>query len=161
MTIPPQPNTYLQKLDLQAAYGLLSRARTGHIGCYNPTGDLIYIAPVNFALSGDALYFYSEPGRKTSYMRVHPKGVCFQVDEVGPDSWSSVVAYGRYGEVIDPTERARATAALVAKYGMALLDPALERAAGNPLAVPQQLATLLGDTVLGYIYIERISGRSM
>jgi nitroimidazol reductase NimA-like FMN-containing flavoprotein (pyridoxamine 5'-phosphate oxidase superfamily) len=153
-------STPVQKLERDAAYSLLERIHTGHVGCWNASGDHVYIVPVNFVLVGDAIYFYAEPGRKTSYMRAHPRGVCFQVDEVGPDAWSSVLVYGRYGEVLDPAERTRVTAALVAKYGLELLDPVFARAEGNPLAIPQEAARLIGDTVLGYIYIERISGRS-
>lgn len=149
-----------RKLSRDEIYSLLARAYTGHVGCYNPSGDHVYIVPVEFVLVGDAVYFFSELGRKTSYMRAHPSGVCFQVDEVAPDSWTSAIIYGKYGEVLDPAERARVTTAMIAKYGMELLDPVFESAGGNPLNVPGGTLKLLAETVLGYILIERASGRS-
>ena len=82
---------------------MLRRHRMGRIAC--SANDRPYVVPINYAYDGAHIYAYSTLGRKIDVMREQPL-VCFEIDEIdAPASWRSVVAEGRYEEIVDEEER--------------------------------------------------------
>jgi uncharacterized protein len=82
---------------------VLGRATYGRLACAR--GDQPYIVPFVFQLdqAGACMYSFSTVGQKIDWMRENPK-VCVEVDEVVDQfNWLSVVAFGRYEEIGDPT----------------------------------------------------------
>jgi nitroimidazol reductase NimA-like FMN-containing flavoprotein (pyridoxamine 5'-phosphate oxidase superfamily) len=89
----------------------LRRHRVGRIGC--SANDRPYVVPITYAYDGTFVYGYSAVGRKIAIMREQPL-VCFEVDEIDGDSaWRSVIAEGRYEELVDEEARRDALARLV------------------------------------------------
>ena len=94
---------------------VLRRHRIGRLAC--TANDRPYVVPIAYAYDGAAIYAHSGPGRKIDVMREQPL-VCFEVDEVdGPSEWRSVVAEGRYEELVDERARREALALLGAAGG--------------------------------------------
>jgi len=63
------------------------------------------VVPVSYAYDGRFIYGRSFEGMKIDMMREDPK-VCFQVDIMNNMSdWQSVIAWGIYEELKNPTER--------------------------------------------------------
>lgn len=88
------------KTDAQA---LLKDKRLGRIG-YQWQG-IPYVLPVNYFYDGEYIYIHSLPGQKIRALRISPD-VCLQVDDIIDDyRWRSVIAFGKYQEVIDEQER--------------------------------------------------------
>lgn len=84
----------------------LASARVGRLACVS--GEQPYVLPVQFVLDEDFAYLFSMPGQQLDWMRSNPR-VCLEVDDVkNQEDWTSVVALGRYEELTEPSERARA-----------------------------------------------------
>jgi len=91
------------KLNQEEMISLLSRNIFGRIGCSD--GKRTYVFPISYAFHNDTVYCYSREGHKLSIMRDNPE-VCFQADEVGDmANWKSVLGWGTFKELTDPTER--------------------------------------------------------
>lgn len=87
---------------------ILSRHYYGHLACHN--GDDLYLVPITYVYDSNALYAYTQEGKKIEMMRKNPK-VCVQVEEIHPDgSWESVILWGTFQEI---KERSEAQAACV------------------------------------------------
>jgi nitroimidazol reductase NimA-like FMN-containing flavoprotein (pyridoxamine 5'-phosphate oxidase superfamily) len=104
--------------------GILSPAEIEELLTRNTVGRLAmcsdvspYIAPVNYAYDGSAIFGYSGPGRKIEIMRAQPN-VALLIDEItGPTQWRSVIVEGVYEELTEPADRQQAMAALTGNNG--------------------------------------------
>jgi nitroimidazol reductase NimA-like FMN-containing flavoprotein (pyridoxamine 5'-phosphate oxidase superfamily) len=129
------------------ALSLFAAARVARLGCI--VNGQPYVVPVNCYLEGDRLYSHSLPGMKIDGLRENPSA-CVQVDEIESDvSWKSAIAFGKYEEVVKPSERAAVLAKLLHKFPM--LTP-VESAISMDGAAPQ--------VIVFRINIERISAVS-
>lgn len=82
---------------------LLKSAAIGRIGCHSE--GITYIVPVNFVYENSAVYAHSAAGMKIDMMRQDPE-VCFQVDNIrNMGNWQSVIAWGKFEEIIDLDEK--------------------------------------------------------
>ena len=85
---------------------LLSQQIIGRIGCCSE--EMVYVVPISYAYQDNCVYCHTYEGRKMQMMRNHPE-VCFQVDETKDmANWKSVIAWGRFDEVNEKEERAKA-----------------------------------------------------
>ncbi len=75
----------------------------GRIGCSD--GKKLYVVPVNYVYDGKYIIAHSVVGLKITMMRINPE-VCFEVDDMKSfTNWKSVIAWGRYQELINERER--------------------------------------------------------
>ena len=93
----------IQEMPVRDCYAALSRANFGRLACAKENQP--YVVPIYFAFQeneGDPrLYGFTIPGQKVEWMRANPL-VCVEVDEVeGFDRWISVIANGRFEELLD------------------------------------------------------------
>lgn len=82
---------------------LLKSQLTGRIGCHSD--GVTYIVPINYTYDGFNIYCHSAKGMKIDMMRKNPE-VCFEVDDIKTiTTWQSVIAWGRFEEIVDMTEK--------------------------------------------------------
>ncbi|MBA4179875.1 MAG: flavin-nucleotide-binding protein [Anaerolinea sp.] len=127
---------------------VLERHRVGRLGIRDAEG--VYLVPICYAFDGLHLYGHAASGRKVSLMRRWPH-VAFEVDEVEDESrWRSVLVRGRFEELSDDAEQARARLRLVRAFD------------GNPQHVTAGHGhrVALADAILFRIRIEDVSGRA-
>jgi uncharacterized protein len=137
----------LRTLSNEEAKSLFETARVARLGCI-VRGEP-YVVPISCYLEGDRLYSHSLPGMKIDGLRDNP-AACVQVDEIESDvSWRSAIAFGKYEEVVNPTERADILGKLLHKFPM--LTP-VESAISMDGAAPR--------AIVFRINIHRISGVS-
>jgi nitroimidazol reductase NimA-like FMN-containing flavoprotein (pyridoxamine 5'-phosphate oxidase superfamily) len=75
-------------------------ARLGYV-----LGGEPHVVPVNYVLEGDCAYIHSLPGDKITALRLNPRA-CLQVDNIKDQfRWRSVLAFGNFEEVREPSER--------------------------------------------------------
>lgn len=135
----------IKEMSVQQAHELLRRGRVGRLGCV-VEGEP-YVVPVNYVMDGEVVFIHSLPGRKVEAMRASPR-VCLQVDEIRDEfNWKSVLAFGNYEEITDPTERSRALNRLLASFPR--LTPvetfiAEDAAAPSPIAFRVRINRLTG-----------------
>jgi nitroimidazol reductase NimA-like FMN-containing flavoprotein (pyridoxamine 5'-phosphate oxidase superfamily) len=86
----------------------------GRIGCH--ADNITYIVPVSYAYDGKYAYVHSKAGKKVDIMRKNPN-VCFEV-ELYEDmaNWRTVIAWGRFEEITDETERRAALSLLTHRW---------------------------------------------
>jgi nitroimidazol reductase NimA-like FMN-containing flavoprotein (pyridoxamine 5'-phosphate oxidase superfamily) len=90
----------MQELTQQDAERILARNHHGRLACFSPSQDSSYVVPLSYAYHDGSIYFATLPGRKLDFLREHPRGVCFEVDEItNEQTWLSVVATGTFVEV--------------------------------------------------------------
>lgn len=95
---------------------LFQAARVARLGCI--VNGEPYVVPINCYLDGDELYSHSLPGLKISGLRENPSA-CIQVDEIEGDlRWRSAIAFGKYEEITNSTERAEVLGKLLRKFPM-------------------------------------------
>lgn len=100
----------LGELNEQQIENLLKQQVTGRIACADDR--IPYIVPVNYVYDGKKVICHSGPGKKIQMMRKNPV-VCFQVDDVvNVFHWQSVVAWGRFEQITEMTEKEQAMQAL-------------------------------------------------
>ena len=131
----------------EQARELLRSARVGRLGCI--VNGEPYIVPINFTFEDNSVYSHSLPGAKITALKENPRA-CVQVDEIESDlSWSSVLAFGNFEEIVKPTERKEILRKLLKRF--ALLTPVESAIAqdGSPLEV-----------IIFRIRIDRITGVS-
>ncbi len=105
--------------------------------------------PINCHLEGDCLYSHSLPGLKISGLRENPRA-CVQVDEIESDlHWRSAIAFGKFEEIVKPTERAEALAKLLREFPM--LTPVESAIAADGAR---------SEVIVYKIRIERVTGVS-
>lgn len=96
----------LGTLEMPEIEKLLSSQLVGRIGCFD--GDQVYIVPISYAYDGKFVYCHTYEGLKLEIMRKNPK-VCFEVDDMrNMANWQSVIAWGEFEELKDPTQRGKA-----------------------------------------------------
>ena len=90
----------MQELTSQDAECILARNHYGRLACYSPSRDSSCIVPMSYAYHDDSIYLGTLPGQKLEFLREHPQGVCFEVDEITNDqTWLSVIATGTFVEL--------------------------------------------------------------
>ena len=100
----------LGELNAKQVEDLLKQQVTGRIACSD--NGTPYIVPVNYVYDGTQIYGHCTAGKKIDIMRKNPK-VCFQVDEIRTIfNWQSVLAWGRFEELVDMAEKERAMQAI-------------------------------------------------
>ncbi|ULQ53820.1 pyridoxamine 5'-phosphate oxidase family protein [Flavihumibacter fluvii] len=93
-------------LDSSEIEQLINTQFIGRIGCH--ADGITYVVPVSYAYDGTYVYCLGYEGKKIDMMRKNPK-VCFQVDDTrNLANWQSVVAWGDYEEITNPSDRAKA-----------------------------------------------------
>ena len=91
--------------------GLLRNQLVGRIGCH--LDGVTYIVPINYIYDGVCIYAHSAEGMKIDMMRKNPE-VCFEVDTMqNIFNWKSVIAWGRFEELIDIHEKEQAMQRLI------------------------------------------------
>ena len=131
----------------EQARELLRSAGVGRLGCIVNGGP--YIVPINFIFEDNSVYSHSLPGTKITALKENPRA-CVQVDEIKSDlSWSSVLAFGNFKEIVKPAERKEILTKLLKRF--ALLTPVESAIAqdGSPLEV-----------IIFSIKIDRVTGVS-
>jgi nitroimidazol reductase NimA-like FMN-containing flavoprotein (pyridoxamine 5'-phosphate oxidase superfamily) len=102
---------------------LLKQQVTGRIACH--AEGTTYIVPVNYVYDGTYIYGHSSIGKKIEMMRKNPE-VCFEVDDIkSVFKWQSVIAWGRFEEIIDIKENEQAMQRLIHRI-MPLSDNATD-----------------------------------
>ena len=90
---------------------VLKKQLVGHLGCH--ADGITYVVPVSYAYDGTFVYVRTQEGKKIDMMRKNPD-VCFQVDNMKDmGNWQSVIAWGKYEELVDHEERRNALQRLV------------------------------------------------
>ena len=85
---------------------LLRKQFLGRIGCH--ADNQTYVVPIVYAYDGQSIYCHTLEGLKIKMMRKNPY-VCFEVDFIETmASWKSVIAWGKFEEITDNSERVRA-----------------------------------------------------
>jgi nitroimidazol reductase NimA-like FMN-containing flavoprotein (pyridoxamine 5'-phosphate oxidase superfamily) len=132
--------------DLQARE-LLQSARIGRLGCV--VNGEPYIVPINFTFDDNSVYSHSLPGVKITALRKSPRA-CVQVEEIESDlSWSSVLAFGNFEEIVKPSERKEIVSKLLKRFP--LLTPVESAIAQDGIPL---------DVIVFRILIDRITGVS-
>ena len=104
----------ISRMSEEESLSLLRGTRIVRLGCV-VVGEP-YVVPINYVFEDRSILSHSLPGRKLTAMREHPR-VCVQVDDIKDlCNWQSVIVYGRYEEITEPTERARALNCLLSLF---------------------------------------------
>ena len=99
----------IREMSREECLALLARSGVMRLACARD--DQPYVVPVSLAFDAESgcLYGHTTLGRKIEWMRTNPR-VCVEADEVtAQDRWMSVVAHGRYEEVISAPPQTRTT----------------------------------------------------
>jgi nitroimidazol reductase NimA-like FMN-containing flavoprotein (pyridoxamine 5'-phosphate oxidase superfamily) len=73
------------------------------VGCH--ADGMTYVVPVSYAYDGECIYVHSQEGLKIDMMRRNPE-VCVQIDQFfDMANWRSVIAWGRFEELLEKKER--------------------------------------------------------
>lgn len=79
---------------------VLRREIIGRVACHSD--GKTYVVPITYAYDTGAIYAHSAGGLKLRMMRANPN-VCFEVDRMEDlANWQSVVAWGRFEELVGP-----------------------------------------------------------
>jgi hypothetical protein len=89
----------------------LKKQFIGRIGCH--AKNKTYVVPISYAYDGQFVYCHTQEGLKTKMMRENPH-ICFEVDALETmATWKSIIAWGKYVEVDDKNDRAKALKVLL------------------------------------------------
>ncbi|MGZ3873829.1 MAG: pyridoxamine 5'-phosphate oxidase family protein [Mucilaginibacter sp.] len=134
---------------------LLYRQVTGRIACV--ADGVPYIVPINYVYDGKEVISHSAPGKKIGMMRKNP-AVCFQVDEItNIFNWQSVIAWGRFEEITDMSEREQAMQAITHRMMPLSVHPANHPSHG--LAEKEEDIGTKIDLIIYKIVLFKITGR--
>lgn len=118
----------LRELNNTQIEALLLRQVTGRIGCHS--AGKVYVVLVNYVYDGTNIYCHSVKGMKIDMMRQNAD-VCFEVDEIKDvTQWQSVIAWGRFVEITDMTEKQIVLQKLVDRISPNILDDSVTREHG-------------------------------
>jgi uncharacterized protein len=133
------------KITEDESLSLLSTERVARLGCI-VSGEP-YIVPVNYFIEDGYIYSHSLPGLKISALRENPRA-CLQVDAIESGvKWRSVLAFGKYEEITEPSERSKILGKLLQRFPMLTpVESALVQDAGPP------------SVIVFRIRIDRLSG---
>jgi len=96
----------ITKMRTKECRELLVRLGFGRLAC--SCNDRPYIVPIYFCFDSDQLYTFSTVGQKIEWMRQNPL-VCVEADDIrAHDDWESVVVLGKYVEISNGAEGAKA-----------------------------------------------------
>jgi uncharacterized protein len=98
----------IQELTRADCVGILTRTHLGHLACARH--DQPYVVPIHFSFDAPrrCVYGFSAIGQKITWMRENPK-VCLEVEDIADkDHWTTVIAIGRYEEILQRPEDADA-----------------------------------------------------
>lgn len=96
----------IRTLTLEEARQVFADGRLGRLGCLSDGEP--YVVPINYYADDDFAYVHSLPGKKIAALRAQPRA-CLLVEEIRDRThWKSVLAYGNYEEVTEPSEKLRA-----------------------------------------------------
>ena len=98
----------IQELTRDQCREVLARSEFGRLACAR--FDQPYVVPIHFSFDAErnCVYAFSTVGQKVQWMRENPK-VCLEIDEIDDkDSWTTVVAFGRYEEIHQNPEESEA-----------------------------------------------------
>jgi len=88
----------IRELTTPECEDVLRRATLARLACARDNQP--YVVPVHAYFDGDYLYGFATFGQKIAWMRENPR-VCVQVDDiVDRFHWATVVAFGRYEELL-------------------------------------------------------------
>ena len=92
---------------------VLKRQCIGRIACH--AENHTYIVPISYAYDGQFIYCHTQEGKKIKMMRQNPD-ICFEVDVLeNMASWKSVIAMGKFEELTDQDDRAKALKVLLSR----------------------------------------------
>jgi nitroimidazol reductase NimA-like FMN-containing flavoprotein (pyridoxamine 5'-phosphate oxidase superfamily) len=118
----------LRELNNTQIEDLLKDQVIGRIGCHS--AETIYVVPVNYVYDGTNIYCHSAKGMKIDMMRANPQ-VCFEVDKIkDTTTWQSVIAWGKYEEIIDMDEKQQVLQKLVDRITPYIMDDSVTREHG-------------------------------
>ena len=107
---------------------LLKDQLIGRIGCHS--AEIMYIVPVNYVYDGINIYCHSAKGMKIDMMRENPQ-VCFEVDNIKDiTNWQSVIAWGKFEEITDMTEKQNVLQKLTDRITHYIMDDSVTREHG-------------------------------
>lgn len=102
-----------RELSATECAALLSTSRYGRLGLSSEGQP--YVIPMSYAYSNEKLYLHSRgAGEKLDIAQNNPK-VCFEVDLLDKNRWSSVIAYGMVSISTDVEAKRRMFDAFVFK----------------------------------------------
>jgi len=81
-----------RELTKEECENFLARTRFGRLGL--SAGDAPYVIPISYVYSEGKIFLHSRPGGKKVQMAGENPRVCFEVDAMEKDRWTSVIAYG-------------------------------------------------------------------
>ena len=139
----------IRELTFPQCETILRRGSLGHLAMRDAGGA--YIVPLLYVFADGCLYGHAAPGRKLTLMR-RSGHVAFSVEEIEDLArWRSVLVRGKFEELHEDEDRARARMLLVRSFGgnMAMITAGH----GN--------RTTLADAVLFRIVPEEITGRAL
>lgn len=113
---------------------VLTGARVGRLGCI-ADGEP-YVVPISYYFADDCVYSHSLPGLKISALRKNPRA-CLQVDDIASDfQWRSVLVFGKYEEILKPSERSDILNKLLQRFPMLTpVESAMADDGGPPLII--------------------------
>jgi uncharacterized protein len=98
----------IRELNAEQCREVLARTELGRLACSRL--DQPYVVPIHFSFDAErnCVYAFSTLGQKVEWMRENPK-VCLEIEEIEhKDSWTTVVAFGRYEEIHQNPEESEA-----------------------------------------------------
>jgi uncharacterized protein len=135
----------ISRLSEEESYTLLRSRRLARLGCI--AGAEPYVVPINYVFEDRSVLSHTLPGRKLAAMREHPS-ICVQVDDIQDlYTWKSVIAYGRYEEIVEPSERSRALNCLMSLFPN--LTPVESRIAEDAGSPPPVVFRIRLDSITG------------
>ena len=122
------------RLSEEESLQMLGTGRVARLGCIVDGGP--YIVPINYYFEAGCIYSHSLPGLKISALKKNPRA-CLQVDVVKSDvQWDSVLAFGNYEEVTNPSERSNILNKLLQRFPMLTpVESAIFEDAGPPSVI--------------------------
>ena len=142
------------KLNNQEIEKLIHGQFIGRIGCH--ANGQTYVVPVSYAYDGTYIYGRTFEGMKIDMMRTNPQ-VCFEVDDTkNLANWQSVIAWGKYEELSDETQRKKAIKILMNRH-LPLISSETTHLGGIWPFSPEDLNTIKG--IIFRIFLKEKTGR--
>ena len=145
----------LRELNNTQIEALLKDQVTGRIGCHS--AGLTYIVPINYVYDGINIYGHSAKGMKIDMMRKNPD-VCFEVDSIKDvTNWQSVIAWGKFEEITDMTEKHNVLQKLTDRITPYIIDDSVTREHGFVDQESDVGATI--ELIMYKIVVDKKTGR--